>query len=409
MLGRALFVVATVALVSMAPDANATSDSGQVARLLAFAGPHERFALISEESIQGEGCRYDACTVYALDLEKNAYARLLVRELDPDDTSPSTPQVVTARYLRALGAEAKALAPLGRHADQVPPLPVAPNLDTEGFDELFVADGEHRLEVRLEPRRKLRGAAPWDALSGQPCDEHQPPPCSTCAWTDVTLNDAPAKLWSCGAGAGTRPDGTACDCSAEAKVVAAELFEGKRLRSAGQEVLASPDRLSQNRISGPGTPPTSYLALPHHDFAAYRSTAGALVVVGAAAHAPMLNGTFFPLAVAWNGARTEEQPAPLPPVATNDRGVEVVPSPPAAPATGCASCHIGRERPRPALAGILAALALALGTRRAISRGVGRSAEGAGALRRGCASRADRCPGCGRPTGRGAGWRSRRG
>lgn len=356
---RVLSIVATLAAVTASTaDAHATSDSGRLARLLAFAGPNERFAILSEESIQGEGCSYDACTVYALDLGKNAYARLFVRELEPDNGSPSSPPKVVARYLKQLGAEAAPLAPLGRAVDQVSPVVVAQNLDTEGFDELLVGDGGRQVQVRLEPRRKLRGAAPYDALSKQSCDEHQPPLCSTCAFADVALNDAPTKLWSCGSAPGTRSDGSACDCRAEANVVAAELFEGERLRSGGQEVLASPDRLWQNRISGPDTPPTTYLALPHFDCAAYRSTAGALVVVGAAAHAPMLNGTFYPIAVAWNGERTEEQPAPPPPVDTNDPGVEVIPSAPAPRATGCASCHIGREPSAGATP--LTALALAL-------------------------------------------------
>ena len=67
----------SIAALLLATPAGATSDSGDVAEVLAFAGPGPRYAILRWASIQ-VGCSEALCRVAMVDLKASEY-----REIEP--------------------------------------------------------------------------------------------------------------------------------------------------------------------------------------------------------------------------------------------------------------------------------------------------------------------------------------
>ena len=317
-----LSLVTTVAL--------ATSDGGLTPRLLAFAGPDERWAIVALESVQ-ESCGVGPCTVVAIDLGSTTY-----RERWPYEPTMRADEVgvgkLVADFLRSASLEG---------APTLEPLRVI----QPGEGRALAAD-EGRIEVGdvplvLTERRRVASMRPYSRSTQASCGMFTGGDrCSSCEETDATLNAVVERTWVCDVAPGTfAQSGAPCDCHAEARVLT---LGGRGF--VGREILVAPYRLAQYVMNGPGSDPDTDVAL--REARVHQNATGVPLVLAGAVHAPMANGTWFPL-ISYRlrpdpPSDAVGTPTPMTPGAGDDVVVEVR-TPPGG--GGCARCSVDGDRP----------------------------------------------------------------
>lgn len=323
--GWALLIGLTLSLFTS--SVSATSDGGITPRLLAFAGPSERWAILALESVQ-EPCGMGPCTVVAVDLTSATY-----RQRWPYEPSKPSDELDVHELVQGFVVRTSAL-------EDAPKLEPVRLVEPGEGRELRTDDGEIALDeatLVLAERRRVASMRPYSRGSQASCGSLSGGDrCSTCEDGTVTLDGEPVKTWVCDDAAGTFvQSGAPCDCHAEARVVA---LAGAGF--VGREILIAPYRLGQNVMNGPGSEPDTEVVL--RDARLHRSASGVPLVLAGAVHAPMANGTWFPL-VAYAPSKTTTGPTtapakPMTPGAGDGVTVEARPVP---RGRGCAGCAVG--------------------------------------------------------------------
>lgn len=304
-------MIAAGALVGASP-ADATVDGGRSAHLLGVAGDR---ALVVEMSVQVE-CSEVPCRAYAVDLSRARQGR-------SGDRIVHEPTLEA--YLTALGEERASLGSV---------------VPAHSLTALEVTDGEDGLQIRA-PRGDLTlslatvasadSMAAYERATDTPCfDPDRGPLCRECAETRRYVWGREASFWSCPKAPGPwraeplrDPD---CDCHAEAAIVELRLVGAGP--STSSQVLVAPHQLGQNVVGGSREGETTALALLARAIEAHQTARGDVIVTGAVAHAPMANGTYFPVVASTRfspprhdaGAGAEPEPEPALPRAGRPRG-----------------------------------------------------------------------------------------
>ena len=336
-------VLAALASLLTTNAATATTDGGHTPRLLAFAGADEQFAIVALESVQ-EPCGLGPCSVFVLDLTSTTY-----RERWPHEPAMLSDELSVGKLVEELVFSAS--------IDGAPKLEPIRLVEAEDGEVLAIADERVTVDVTLlslRVRRRVASMRPYARGTQQSCGMFSGGDrCSSCEEKGTTLNGEQEKAWVCADAPGTfAKSGAPCDCHAEATVLA---FFGAGF--IGREILVAPYRLAQNVMNGPGSEPDVEVVL--REARLHRNRSGTPLVLAGAVHAPMANGTWFPLIAYRTGEVApplDGEPTPMTPGAGDDVVVEL---PPAAPGSGgCAGCAIASDPARHAwLLGVLLAIA----------------------------------------------------
>ncbi|MCA9617587.1 MAG: hypothetical protein KC731_01110 [Myxococcales bacterium] len=315
----------SIAALLLATPAGATSDSGDVAEVLAFAGPGPRYAILRWASIQ-VGCSEGLCRAAMVDLKASEYRELEPRSIGGEGED-LTDDLALARYLALLGDAA--------------PSPIVPSSQAEKLDVQVTGDeieaAGHRL--RLTDGAPFASMAAYDSLSGLPCWMSGGNRCSTCKQRAVPAGSRSEPMWVCEARTGTvGPSQAPCRCDAQGRRL---LLEGPGFVS--RTVLIAPSDLAQNMMSGPDEPATTDMALIDEMSSARRLPDGTILVLAAIAHTPMANGTYFSL-VAFEPGQAPAKEIEVEPAVKETGGVSVTPLATPPDHHGCGSCVLG---PRP--------------------------------------------------------------
>ncbi|MEZ4446255.1 MAG: hypothetical protein R3B72_44670 [Polyangiaceae bacterium] len=357
-----LGALALLALLSLwTRPASATSDDGRIARLLAFGGPAQRYAIVAEVPFQS-WCPKDACDllVYAVDMTASRFALLEPRVL-PGHTYYGADDVLDGD---ALARRYAALAgkPLGVTAPSLGPPTHAVALLPYGTDALKGrrSDGTWLVVDHLRVA-ELASMSATDHHSARSCVEHV---CSTCRDTTRSIDGRRATARRCSAEDGRWSDGGGtCRCDAAGAMVALRVGEAGAKGDGpglflGRHAAVEPYQLATNVALAERAKETIDVAVTAPRFSAWETDAGAVVVTGALAHDPFGNGTLFPVvAILPPGRRvtpsvdltdpppsgaSSPKPVPPPPPST----ASPLPSatspepPPVPPPTGCGGCSL---------------------------------------------------------------------
>jgi hypothetical protein len=332
---RVAWCVLVLAALLVAEGASATTAGGMSARLLAFAGRGQRYAVILEEATDA-GCSGDEpCLLYAVDTESAEFRRLwpvVYTPVEPPLVSNQLPRGLTT--LDHYAAFVKALTP-ARAALLVPRGPIASHHgDEDGPEEvlapvgvLFAPNGDnpenptwmvhgHRIEARLRSLGTFDSMSKVDAVGGRPCDLS----CSNCTRVTLWSDGARRQSISCKNGVGFRkgPEGQQEQCRCHGRGAASVLELHDRTvsrRAVGSKILASPYRMNDDFPL-----PRIDLSFPHGSLDAYLNSKGTLLVVGAAMHAPQANSTDFPAIAVYRVPGARPAKAPVDAEITWDRG-----------------------------------------------------------------------------------------
>ena len=330
-------------------EAMATTDGGLIPRLVAFAGEHERWAIVALESVQ-EPCGIGPCTVVAIDLREATYRERWPFEPYRGQDALSVSELVDAFHLS-----------LVEDAGQLKP---ARLVEPDAGDPLAVHEGRIVLEsgsLAFEEQRRVASMRPFSRGTQKSCGMFSGGDrCSSCEEKAESINGGPLTMWMCDSAPGTfERAGTVCDCHAEGAVFA---LTGAGF--VGREIVVAPYRLAQNVMNGPGIEPDIAVTLAESDARQHRSARGVPLVLAGAVHAPLANGTWFPL-VAYRPdevAVSSPQPAtPMTPGAGRGVSIEVRPPPKAG---GCAGCAVPSTAGDPPCALPIGVLIAFLGRRR---------------------------------------------
>ena len=314
-----------IAVCVLARVAVATSDGGTFPRLLAFAGADERWAIVALESVQ-EPCGVAPCKVVAIDLQSASYQERwpYVPAIRSDELAAET---LVQRFVSASDDGARKLTPLRL-------------VGVGGGRELPAQSGRVDVEsytLTLQERRRVASMRPYSRGSQSDCGAFSGDRCSSCEERTTTINGDRLKTWACEDVVGTfAQSGAPCDCHAEGRILA---LGGGGFVS--REILVAPYRLAQNVMNGPGAEPDAAVALREARW--HRSAAGVTIVLAGAVHAPMANGTWFPLIAYRPGKRSDPSDEPATPMIPSEGHGVTVEARPAPGASGCAGCSASRR------------------------------------------------------------------
>jgi hypothetical protein len=295
-------VVALLAGLLISRAALATGGGGLEARLLAFAGAAQRYAVFAEH---GSGdSSIDHVRVYAVDTESSEFRRLWsyvwqATEAEPELTDASLYQ----RFVKSLApANAARLAPRGPLVGKSAGLP--PKTTPDGGQRPVWTVKGRTLEVALKQLHTFQAMGKFERSDGDDLgfECNGSPPCSTCKMAKVWEDGEAKEIWQCRNARGVRvADGErmACNCHSLGVALALEVRDAALSRSVvGSKVLVVPYELNGSFRAGPRDPvPTLALSYDGSDVtvSAQVSASGTFVVYGFAVNEPNAQATHYPV------------------------------------------------------------------------------------------------------------------
>lgn len=286
---RGLLLLILLCATAVAGPTRATTDGGDVMKLVALAGPGERFAIVVSQGIQ-EGCPSHRCRAFLVDTGQARQRRIHARDIASRAEGQSLLDAYLAQLPRAVRAS------LGEVK------PVDPQ-DTRRLEAVAASDDRRRVDFRLGRDDLLRvdllterrfPSMRW-SMDGVCAPWGDGPRCSTC-------RQVPGEeRWVCG-GPGRTPEGDACDCHATGAVQRLRLQRTATGATAlGPSVTIHPSVLQWD-VRDASTAldllsPASDVDDPWPSVTAF-VTASAILVVGDAAHGRLANGAYYPMVAA---------------------------------------------------------------------------------------------------------------
>ena len=395
---RCLIAYPAIFLVLVTLDidpARATVDTGASARLVAFGGIDQRYAIVGVEP----ELELDNHRVFVIDLTHSTYAPFFSCSLPRYFGSTQVDWETTLdAYLILLGAQAADLRPttmaLERNRVQV-------EMIDDVHDRLGLRPGGgEAVVVAVSELGTFHSMAAYDRLSGGHCilsagsmEDKALSSCSSCWPTQRSVNSE--EMWSIQCTPGS--DGVwnytskPCDCHAWGRTLA---LKAKGWDMLSSEVMVEPYALSQQETVAMERPKIE-LVRSHGvpSLEAYKSANGAVVIVGSLVHAPHKNSTHFPI-VAWhpqNESNPNAKPSP-----SEEVVAPLQPLPQPGRPSGCTGCVLGQHQRSAGLWMPTLLLLLSIGMGRILRNKLARPTVGRGvpgaihSVRR--QVRAQRCP-----------------
>jgi len=341
-------------VVASAPaTAGATSDDGDIARLLTFAGANAEYAIVADVPFQS-WCPDRGCVlrVYSVPLAGDTF-RLVAPLSVPghaffDAEQRLRRERLIARYLELVrGHPGAPVAPLSTGG-----FPISLEPHEGGSVKGKRSDGTWFI-VDHVTLRQVPSMSATSALSAEPCTTMQ---CSTCEDVEHAVGGRTQTGRRCRAEDGTwKETGGPCRCDGVGAIVALRISEAgagtgpAEGRFFGSQVLVEPYQLMHNRNIRSRKVETTDVAVTSSRLSARETVRGAVIVTGALAHEPLGNGTLLPVVGILPPGNRVQPPRDLTvtsPAATVSTAVPMPSSfsPPSTPRTpppphgGCGSC-----------------------------------------------------------------------
>ncbi len=310
-----------IILLNLLPTtALATSDAGEIARLIGFMGNNQTYALIAIESIQGEGQINQFITINMSETDNNWLDEFtFTSESDEkkigsiwDEENTITAKQETAYYqfyLSSIESPRKSIyqqkftpAAESKHYSAKP---LNENYTQDDADKAeFCLDEKNQATLSLVTLKQFDSSLYWDSTHQSACFDNGQPLCDNCTQKIMDVNGEEQAYIACPPGLGKpvanqhseHPQNSDCDCHNTGHIMTAKLsISGKSVM--GPEFMVTGEAHQQGAEDEP--PNFFYYNNELYGITLYQNNRNDVIVVGSIANMPMLNGTFYPLVVAY--------------------------------------------------------------------------------------------------------------